>query len=128
MKKLKAKKMGIFVSAVQHNCDQKIATENKIQNNVRQYKIGKYSCDITKYDFWICGVSQVFPSCFHYGIAKYMPQIRAAFGFEEERLFPVTFGQNEKGAMDSKEFEKYLLGSIVPLYPQHKTSQAIMSC
>ncbi len=60
-KKIKAKKMGIFVSVVRHNCDQKTATENKIQNNVRQYKIGKYSCNITKYDFWICGVSQVFP-------------------------------------------------------------------
>ncbi len=36
-------------------------TESKIQNNVRQYKIGKFLCDITKYDFWICGVLQVFP-------------------------------------------------------------------
>ncbi len=61
-KKIKAKKMGIFVSAVRHNCDQKTATENKIQNNVRQYKIGKYSCDTTKkYDSWMCGVLQVFP-------------------------------------------------------------------
>ncbi len=60
-KKIKAKKMGIFVSAVQHNCDQKTATENKIQTNVRQHKIGEYLCDITKYDFWMCGVSQVFP-------------------------------------------------------------------
>ncbi len=55
--------MGIFVSAVRHNCDKKTATENKIQNNnVRHYKIGEYSCDITKYNFWICGVLQVFPS------------------------------------------------------------------
>jgi hypothetical protein len=38
--------MGIFVSVVRHNCDQKTAMENKIQNNVMQYKIGKYSCDI----------------------------------------------------------------------------------
>jgi hypothetical protein len=53
--------MSIFVSAVRHNCDQKTATENKIQTNVRQYKIGKYSCDIIKYNFWICGVLQVFP-------------------------------------------------------------------
>ncbi len=56
-------------------------------------------------------------SCFPYDIAKYMPQIHAAFGFEEERIFPITFGQNEKGGMDSKEFEKYVLGSVVPLYP-----------
>ncbi len=53
----------------------------------------------------------------HYNIAKYMPQIREAFGFEEERLFPITFGQNEKGGMDSEEIKKYVLGSIIPLYP-----------
>ncbi len=57
--------MGIFVSTLRHNSDKKTVTENKIQNNVRQYKIGKFSCDITKYDFWICGVLQVFP------LAKY---------------------------------------------------------
>jgi hypothetical protein len=59
--KIKANKMGIFVSTVRHNYDQKTATENKIQNNVRQYKIGEYSRDITKYDFFMCGVLQVFP-------------------------------------------------------------------
>jgi hypothetical protein len=53
--------MGIFVSTLRHNSDKKNVTENKIQNNVRQYKIGKLSCDITKYNFWICGVLQVFP-------------------------------------------------------------------
>jgi hypothetical protein len=61
-------------------------------------------------------------SCFHYDIAKYMPQICAAFGSKEERLFPVMFGQNKKGGMDSEEFKKYVLGSIVQLYPiQDKT-------
>ncbi len=60
-KKIKAKKMGIFVSTLQHNSNKKTVTENKIQNNVRQYEIGKFLCDITKYDFWICGVLQVFP-------------------------------------------------------------------
>jgi hypothetical protein len=59
--KIKVKKMGIFVSTLRHNYDKKTVTENKIQNNVRQYKIGKFSFDITKYDFWICGVLQVFP-------------------------------------------------------------------
>ncbi len=52
-KKIKAKKMGIFVSAVRHNYNQKMVPENKIQNNVSQYKIGKYLCNITKYDFWM---------------------------------------------------------------------------
>ncbi len=58
-----------------------------------------------------------------------MPQIHAAFGFKEERLFLITFGQIKKGGMDSKEFKKYALESIVPLYPTaHATSQAIVSC
>jgi len=33
------------------------------------------------------------------------------------RLWPVTFGANEKGGMDSEEFEKYVMNSIIPLYP-----------
>jgi hypothetical protein len=41
--KNKVNKMGIFVSAVRHNYDQKTVTEKKIQFNVSQYKIGKYS-------------------------------------------------------------------------------------
>jgi hypothetical protein len=53
--------MGIFVSTLRHNSDKKTVTENKIQNNVRQYEIGKFLCNITKYNFWICGVLQVFP-------------------------------------------------------------------
>ena len=32
-------------------------------------------------------------------------------------MWPVTFGSNEKGGMDNDEFEKYLMNSIVPLYP-----------
>ena len=32
----------------------------------------------------------------------------------------MTFGQNEKGRMNEVEFEKYLLNSIVPLYPDAK--------
>jgi hypothetical protein len=43
--------------------------------------------------------------------------VHASFGFSSERLFPITFGQYKKGGMDSVEFEKYVLGSIVPLYP-----------
>ncbi len=56
-------------------------------------------------------------SCFNYDVAKHMTQICAAFSFKEERLFPVTFGKNLKAGTDSKEFEKYVLRSIVPLYP-----------
>ncbi len=61
-KKIKAKKMGIFVSTLRHNSNKKTVTENKIQNNVLQYIIGKFSCNITKYNFWICGVLLVFPT------------------------------------------------------------------
>jgi hypothetical protein len=64
--KNKGKKMGIFVSMLRHNSDKKTVTENKIHNNVRQYKIGKFLCDVTKYDFWICGVLQVFPLFYVY--------------------------------------------------------------
>ncbi len=56
--------MGIFVSMLRHNSDKKNVTENKIQNNVRQYKIGKFLCGTTKHNFWICGVLQVFPFFF----------------------------------------------------------------
>ena len=35
--------------------------KNKKQINVPQYKKDNFLCDITKYDFWICGVLQVFP-------------------------------------------------------------------
>jgi hypothetical protein len=56
-------------------------------------------------------------SRFHYDIAEHIPMVCASFGFSSERLFPITFGRNKKGGMDSVEFEKYVLGSIVPLYP-----------
>jgi hypothetical protein len=49
-KKIKVKKMGIFVSTLRHNSDKKNVMENKIQNNVRQYKIGEFLCNITKYN------------------------------------------------------------------------------
>ncbi len=32
-------------------------------------------------------------------------------------MLPVTVGVNEKGGIDSKEFEKYIKNSIVPLFP-----------
>ncbi len=42
------------------------------------------------------------------------------FGCEEEHLWPVTFGVNEKGGMDDHEFADYIMNSIVPLYPHAK--------
>ena len=42
---------------------------------------------------------------------------------QEVRLWPVTFGANEKGGMDSEEFEKYVMNSIVPLYPHARNQR-----
>ncbi len=52
----------------------------------------------------------------NFDIADHVPSIWAKFGYPEEKLFPVTFRANEKGGMDSDEFEKYVLGSIKPLF------------
>jgi hypothetical protein len=60
--------------------------------------------------------SMFVDSCFHYNIAKHLLQICVAYCFEEERLFPVMFGKNKQGGMDSEEFAEYFLGSILPLY------------
>jgi hypothetical protein len=46
-----------------------------------------------------------------------MPRVVGQFGWGKEQSWPVTFGQNDKEGMDEVEFEKYLLNSIVPLYP-----------
>jgi hypothetical protein len=53
-------------------------------------------------------------------VAEHAPQVLWKFGCEEERTWPVSFGQNEKGGMDEEEFAKYLFNSIVPLFPHAK--------
>jgi hypothetical protein len=55
-----------------------------------------------------------------FDVAEHMPSIWGKFGKDEVCSWPVTFGQNEKGGMDDEEFEKYLMKSIVPLYPNAK--------
>jgi phage terminase large subunit-like protein len=55
-----------------------------------------------------------------YDILDHIPQVRGRFGCEEEHLWPVTFGVNEKGGMDDNEFANYIMNSIVPLYPHAK--------
>ena len=52
-----------------------------------------------------------------YDVAEYMPLVQGQFGCKEVRLWPVTFGSNEKGGMDNEEFKKYIMNSIIPLYP-----------
>ncbi len=46
--------------------------------------------------------------------------MRGKFGCEEERTWPVSFRQNEKGGMDEEEFAEYLFNSIVPLFSPAK--------
>jgi hypothetical protein len=50
-------------------------------------------------------------------VAEHVPRVIGKFGCVEERTWPVSFGQNEKGGMDEEEFAKYLFNSIVPLFP-----------
>jgi hypothetical protein len=51
---------------------------------------------------------------------EHMPSIWGKFGKDKVCLWPVTFGQNEKGGMDDEEFKKYLMNLVVPLYPNTK--------
>jgi hypothetical protein len=53
-------------------------------------------------------------------MVTFMPDILGRFGCTEERNWPISFGVNAKGGMDEEEFEKYLLNSIFPLYPDVK--------
>jgi hypothetical protein len=52
-----------------------------------------------------------------YNVAEHTPSIWGKFGKDKVCPWPVTFGQNEKGGMDDEEFAKYLLNSIMLLYP-----------
>ena len=53
-------------------------------------------------------------------VAEFSPDVRGQFGFDEVTSMPASFGLNEKGGMDDTEFEKYLMTSIVPLWPNAK--------
>jgi hypothetical protein len=41
----------------------------------------------------------------------------AKHGFEERTTLPCTFGMNDRGGMNSVELDKYMRGSILPMYP-----------
>jgi hypothetical protein len=55
-----------------------------------------------------------------YDVAEHTPRVMGMFGSTEVKGWPVSFGMNEKGGMDDDEFEKFMLNSIVPLYPNAK--------
>ena len=44
-----------------------------------------------------------------------MPKVKVEIGLghKEETWMPPTFGSNEKGGMNAKELEKYLLANVV---------------
>ena len=50
-------------------------------------------------------------------VIKYAQRVKGKFGCAEVRTWPITFGLNEKGGMDNEEFEKYIRGAILPLFP-----------
>ena len=49
---------------------------------------------------------------------QWMPNVIGKFGCDKEKEWPCTFAMNAKGEMDDKEFTKFMLNSIVPLYPE----------
>ncbi len=52
-----------------------------------------------------------------YNVADHMQCVCRQFGCDEVHLWPVTLGANEKGGMDTEEFKKFVMNSIVLLYP-----------
>jgi hypothetical protein len=50
-------------------------------------------------------------------VSEHMHRILWRYIDVTTEMLPVTVGVNEKGGMDSKEFEKYIKNSIVPLFP-----------
>ena len=43
--------------------------------------------------------------------------VLAKFGHPEKKDLPCTFGMNERGGMNAEELDKYMRGSILPLFP-----------
>ena len=53
-------------------------------------------------------------------LVQFIPKVRGQFGTAADHSWVATFGMNAKGGMDDEEFEKYIMGSILPLYPDAK--------
>ncbi len=47
-------------------------------------------------------------------LIKYISSVLGKFGCQEGKEWPFTFGMVEKWGMDGVEFDKYIMGSIVP--------------
>jgi hypothetical protein len=50
-------------------------------------------------------------------VFAFTPRVIGQFGTDSERAWDCTFGLNTKGGMDDREFELYIINSILPLYP-----------
>jgi len=50
-------------------------------------------------------------------LIRYVHHIRGRFGYGKEKYQPCTFGMNDKGGMNTDEFEEYVKNSLVTLYP-----------
>jgi len=50
-------------------------------------------------------------------LIRYMHHIFGRFGYHEDKYHPCTFGMNEKGGMNTDEFEDYVKNSLVTLFP-----------
>jgi hypothetical protein len=46
-----------------------------------------------------------------------MHHILGRFGYGEDKYHPCTFGMNDKGGMNTDEFEDYMKNSLVTLFP-----------
>ncbi len=57
-------------------------------------------------------------------LIQFMKNVIVKFGHDEAKIFPCTFGLNEKGGMDKEAFEKYFSLISFPFIQMSLTSQA----
>ena len=50
-------------------------------------------------------------------MVTYFHNMKEKFGYHREKTWPTTIWLNLNRVMDDDEFEKFILNSIVPLYP-----------
>lgn len=50
-------------------------------------------------------------------LVQFIPKIWGKFGSKGRQVWSVTFGMNTKGGMDDEYFQKYMMNSIVPPFP-----------
>ena len=58
-------------------------------------------------------------------LVRFIPKVRGKFGRDTEFEWSPTFGMNTKGGMDDCEFEKYMMNSLVALYPDARDEEGL---